>query len=382
MDKMDKEWAKLGGHFLGRDEVRISSAVWEAARFCKSLAIEAGLDEGKAQGFEDAAQSLELCAHGDGEKAASLPFFAKSHYDYASHWRQQEVLAGLISELTQKNFDTEGDREKWMSKSWEQKYTAMKNECDRVLNLLPLNWFAGDPRDSVWTIEYAKKTQAVMKKQETALPGGKSLELIRVSHGLSEAGREWAALASSCKDLKKARKRMGWGEVELLALSVVERTIAELGKKRGFVDNPKDVVVMGEDGRFAPQKAYAGFLPQSKKGAEGFWGSTNQSGMDLGAAKLFESPERAKQYFERGGFAQCQIVEVEVRVSAAVMNDGVALPDGLAAELARGEREHIEKALEMASIEDIRARLAVLEASGVPSHSESGAKAKPKTRSL
>lgn len=377
---MDKEWAKLGGHFLGKDEVRISSAVWEAARFCKSLAIEAGLGEEKAQAFEEAAESLELCMHGDGEKANSLPFFAKTHSDYSSHSNQQEFLAVMIRDFVFKKIDTEERREVWQRCGWSAQYADVKNECDKLLNILPTSWFGGNQNASVWTIEYAKKTQAIMKKQETALPAGKSLDLIRVSHELGEAGRKWAQLGEACKELKKARKRMGWGEVETVALAVVEKTTAELGKKRGFVDNPKDVVVVGEDGRFSPQKAYAGFLPQSKKGAEGFWGSTNQSGMDLGAAKLFESPERAKQYFERGGFSQCQIVEVEIRVSAAVLNDGVALPDGLAAELARGEREHIEKALEMASIEDIRARLAVLEAGAGPQGSESVPK--PKTRSL
>jgi hypothetical protein len=142
--------------------------------------------------------------------------------------------------------------------------------------------------------------------------------------------------------------------------------------------------MLGEEGRFAPQRAYAAFLT-GRAGAygvpEGFWGSTNKGGADLGSAKLFESVERATMYFERGGFKDYALVEVDLRISGVVAGYEAKAPDSLARQLALAEREHIAKALELADIGELRARLAHLEARSEEASPEKAAEL-PKRRRL
>lgn len=105
-------------------------------------------------------------------------------------------------------------------------------------------------------------------------------------------------------------------------------------------------------------------MPAYQGVPEGFWGSNNRGGMDLGAAKLFESPERAKSYFDRGGFGSFTMVEVEMKIRAIIPTSDApeSIGDGLAAALAHNERAEIDELLASGAIEALRARLAQLEA--------------------
>lgn len=123
--------------------------------------------------------------------------------------------------------------------------------------------------------------------------------------------------------------------------------------------------------RFGRQRAFAAFISSDTPGHSGFFSSTNQSGSDLGGAKLFDTQERASEYFKRGaygkfqsGFGEYAIVECEIRALSVVRNFG-ANTDEIGAACSAAERESIEEALRLAEIDTLRARLAQLEA-GAP----------------
>jgi hypothetical protein len=151
--------------------------------------------------------------------------------------------------------------------------------------------------------------------------------------------------------------------------------LSAMAKKSGFVDPSLEIKIVDDQDRFAPQKAYVAFLGARHRAPEGFWGSTNTGGMDLGAAKLFESEERAKSYFEKGGFDSYALVEVDIRVGRVVSVKGAMDAHALRGELARHERSAIQAALDQAEIGELRARLAQLE--GCPAKEGSDPVSKP-----
>lgn len=249
----------------------------------------------------------------------------------------------------------EASREKGEPFPWSE----IRRQAEAEARALPPEW-----REQLWMVGYARKSNTVVKNDASSLPEAEAAGLLAASADLSKAQERAEHVGKLCQEMWRVRKKQGYGLLEQRALELCLKMPTHFGKGKGFVGSGQEVDLLVEEDRFAPQKAYVAYLPsdESKGVSEGFWGSTNQGGMDLGAAKMFESEVRARQYFERQGFASFALVEVSVKVEAVAHRQGVFAEDGLASALARSEREAIVKALEMANIEELRARLSALEA--------------------
>jgi hypothetical protein len=348
-----KVWARVGSHLLGPGSLSLGSSAWEAARMCASMALDAGNKE-DFEAFEDWASCLQALAadHGklfEEQEGQSLQM--------ESCLKSGDPLACLIM----------SQRDKAEAVKTHGSWDKMRAGAQKDFQALPEAW-----REQLWVIEYARKTNVVVKSDASSLPEASARELIAASADLADTREAAGKVGEMAKQLWRERKARGYGDMERLAVELCMRMPIHIGKGKGFISREQKIEMLSEEDRFAPQKAFVAYLPAnpSRRLTEGFWGSTNQGGMDLGAAKMFESEPRARQYFERQGFGAFSIVEVSVKVNRVAHTHGKFAGDGLADALARNEREEIVKALEMANIEELRARLNALE-------SESGATPAP-----
>lgn len=336
----EKMWAKSGAFFLAEDSVLISGGTRLAVAMCAELARSLGMPG--AENIAFAAKNLSML-EGVSEKL---------DIDSSNIFRAGDAYLGAMWDRSQR---FRGDQTSF-------DFCATREAAKAELRVAPKE------ASSIVRAAYLKVSSAITKSHSTSVDAGSFQQKLSASHDIAELGQAMAAAEPALRELNKTAKSNKGSlataeEREQIKMGLL--AVKQFGKKLRAVPREESLVVMSEKDRFAPQKGYAAFLPEraQTKTPEGFWGSNNCGGMDLGAAKLFESPERAKSYFERGGFGAFTLVEVEMRIRGIVPSSGGdAVGAGLASALAENEKAEIDALLAKMDIESVRARLAELEA--------------------
>lgn len=344
-----KIWLKFGEWFLTKNKAVVSPAQWHAATMLSSLAQDMGLAK-EAKTLSNLAEALEGLAgvHGIQEKGVIPERVFR---------RKNIVIRSCAHALAEKSFTHEKKTELGMfcvfpsEKELNERVKAIETAC-------PTEWMEPD-----WIIEYARVSKLRLTKSlDGAVEASQARALVDAAFDASAMASNFDAVSEAVKVLSGMARKEKWGDRANMALALVGFTLKTWGKTAGLPALGSKIDYIGEQGRFAPQSAFVGFFPKTDRQDEGFWGSTNQNGMDLGGAKMFESERRARQYFDRMGRNSYAIVEVSVAIKQVICHVGDAKPQGLNEEVARAEAEQINKAIEGASIELLRKRLSQLEA--------------------
>ena len=341
-------WLKRYGNFFTASSAMLSSALWQSIESLGARCVDSG-NAALGESIVAWAKEIELFASNHGELAKSGEGHAKWVIQRMAEEQTMQRMAEVKAMQRMAEFKT----------LWSNEYaTHVERGICAIKKEAPQSWLD----DTAHLVIYAKKSTAVAKLVKNSLPTNKAAAMLEASM----AGGDIAAKAAQMEQAKIAVKKLArsgkWGAKAAMELEMFEQALGCFGKKMQYAERGGEVEVVKDQGRFCAKKAYALYLPESGSRREGFVGAAiGQLGADLGAAKLYESVERARLNLERGDHGGAAVVEIEIKVSGIHGERPKETGNGLLEALAEHESQEMKLEIARADIERMQARIKELE---------------------